>query len=127
MLLSQHIQQARLVDGNAHRLFNVQVISVFQHVHPDIEHDVRLTDHGDAVRLHFIQHLAIDKHAARPASVLRNMIFVTCILQSLRVNVAYADDLHIVQIRERRIMHQIGSVSCANKGQTKTFHRFSFL
>ena len=53
---------------------------------------------------------------------LLNLEFLSSSLQTLLIQIAYSGDLHVIKLRQRRIMHGIRKTPCADHGDIHLFH-----
>jgi hypothetical protein len=99
-------ERACLVEGKAHRLFDVQVLPLLEAPGPHIVHQVRLPDGVDGMGRDLLDHLAV----VGVAPV--NAVPVRCLPQALGVQVADGGELDIGKGGERwevdRVRHGPG-------------------
>jgi hypothetical protein len=109
------------------RLFHIQVVSLLQAPHPDVVHGVRIADAHDAVRSAIADHIPVRKDTLPVARFLGNAILVRGGIQPLPVDVADADDLHVLEVRERRVMNLVRARPGADKRDLELFHKDALL
>ena len=115
VLLREVRERSGLVQGNPHRLFDVEVQFLLQTPGPYIVHDMRLPDHVYSVGLHLLQHLLVFRRMTEfEPPLARDAEIVPPLVQEVGHQIADRDNFYIIKRLQRGKMHGVWHAAAAD-------------